>query len=275
MNIKTFGQIAGDDISLVGGKGTSLGIMTRAGIPVPPGFIITTEVYKNFFSKPLPSSTVNEILRAFDSMETERVAVRSSAAAEDSISSSWAGQLETYLNVTRDNLVDSIQKCWDSILSERAKSYAQRQGLSANNPQVAVVIQKMISSEKSGVLFTANPVTKNLGEIVLEATYGLGELLAQGMVTPYNYILDKRTLEVKSKSEGEQETMLIYQKSSNQVIPIPISVLCEEILSPNDIKSLATLALQIEDIYKYPQDIEWAIEANKIYILQSRPISTL
>jgi len=274
MNIIFFEQTTKEDIPLVGGKGASLGIMSHAGIPIPPGFIVTTEVYKNLFNKPFPSNIKNEILQAFDSLGVERVAVRSSAIAEDSTTSSWAGQLETCLNVTKANLIESIKKCWVSIQSERAKAYAQKQGL-ADNQQTAVVVQKMINSEISGVMFTVNPVTKNKDEIMLEAIYGLGEFLVQGMVTPYNYIINKRTLEVKSKTEGEQAIMLIYQNENNQEIPLPINLQHAEILRTNDIKQLAKLGLQIEDIYKKPQDIEWAKEKEKFFIVQARPITTL
>lgn len=274
MNIKTFEQITKEDISLVGGKGASLGIMSHAGIPIPPGFVVTTEVYKDFINQSLPANIQNEILQAFDNLGAERVAVRSSAVAEDSTASSWAGQLETCLNVTRDNLFESIKKCWASMHSERANAYAQKQGITENQ-QLAVVVQKMINSEISGVIFTVNPITKNGDEIILEAIYGLGELLVQGMVTPYNYVLNKRTEEVKSNTKGEQETMLVYQDGDNKEVPLPTDLQHSEILSINDIKQLAKLALQIEDIYKDPQDIEWAKESNKFYIAQSRPITTI
>lgn len=274
MNIKTFEQTTMEDISLVGGKGASLGAMYHAGVSIPPGFIVTTEVYKNFLTKPFSPDIRKEISLAFDNLRTERVAVRSSAIAEDSTTSSWAGQLETYLNVTKDNLIESIKKCWASMQSGRAKAYAQKQKL-AGDQQVAVVIQKMIDSEVSGVMFTANPVTKNKNEIMLEAIYGLGELLVQGMVSPYSYIIDKHTREVKSNTVGEQEAMLTYQSKLNKVVSVKVNLHEREILKINNIKKLVEIALQIEAEFKTPQDIEWAMEKGEIFIVQSRPITTL
>lgn len=272
--IKTFKQITKEDISLAGGKGTSLGILTHAGIPVPPGFVITTEVYKQYYNKPLPSHIQEDILRAFDDLGAERVAVRSSATTEDSETASWAGQLETFLNVTRENLIENIKKCWDSLQTERVKQYAQKHSQD-NDKQMAIIIQKMILSEVSGVIFTVNPVTKNSNEIMIEAVYGLGELLVQGMVTPYNYLLDKQTLEIISHSPGEQQTMLIYKNGNNREIPLSGELQNSRPLKTDDLKYLAKLALQIEMLNKKPQDIEWAKENGNFYILQSRPVTTL
>lgn len=275
MNIKTLEQTTKEDVSLVGGKGASLGIMSHAGIPIPPGFIITTEVYKNFVNKPIPSNIQNEILQSFDSLGAERVAVRSSAIAEDSTTSSWAGQLETYLNVTKDNLIKSIKKCWASMQSERAKAYAQKQGL-ADNQQIAVVVQKMINSEISGVMFTVNPVTKNRDEIMLEAGFGLGELLVQGLITPNNFILDKHTLEIKSKDIKSQDTMLVFQDGENKELSVSEDKRNEQVISNAVVKELAEIGKKIEDYCLSPQDIEWTMDSqSKIWILQSRPITTL
>lgn len=274
MNIKTFEETTNEDITLVGGKGMSLGVISQAELPVPPGFIVTTEVYKNFFDKPIPNDVTNEILQAFKVLKTKRVAVRSSAVAEDSTTASWAGQLETYLNITEDNLIENIKKCWDSIHSQRARIYAQKQGL-VESQQVAVVVQKMIDSEVSGVMFTVNPVTKNEDEIMLEAIYGLGELLVQGIVTPDSFIIDRRTLEIKSDTKGEQDVMLAYRDGQNKEIPLSSVFIDKKILESRNIKELAKLGLRTEGIFKTPIDIEWAIEKGEIFIVQARPITTL
>ena len=246
MYIKDFSEISKEDIELVGGKGASLGELTKAGIPVPPGFVITT----NGFQKEIEQ----EALETFDKLNIEKVAVRSSAVAEDSSSASWAGQLETYLNVTRESLVNKIKECWDSINSERAKDYASHQQLTEEQLKVAVVIQKMVNAKSAGVMFTVNPVSEDKNEIMIESTLGLGEKLVQGEVTPDNFIVNKQTLEIKSKDlqQGEQT------------------------ISDEDIKKLVELGKKIEIHYGKPQDIEWAIDQeNKIWILQSRPITTL
>ena len=243
--LKFFNQISKNDIALVGGKGASLGEMINAGIPVPNGFIITTEAYQ----KPLDE---REIFKAFDSLNATKVAVRSSATSEDSQNTSWAGQLETYLNVTRNNLIKSIKKCWASLDSPRAISYAQENNLNQDKQKVAVVIQKMIDSKISGVMFSANPVTSDKNQIMIEACFGLGEFLVQGLVTPDNFLVCKKNFQIIKK------TINLNTLSDNQII------------------ELAKLAVHIEKHYNFPQDIEWAIDKdNHIFILQSRPITTL
>lgn len=247
MYIKTLSEIFMTDVNLVGGKGVSLGEMTKAGMPVPPGFVITTEAFGKINKE--------EILKAYDQLNAERVAVRSSAVAEDSSQASWAGQLETYLNVSKEELITKIKSCWDSIKSERVLSYAARQNLSEDQLLVAVVVQKMVDSKASGVMFTVNPVTKDNSEIMIEAVLGLGEALVQGLVTPDNFIVNKESLEIKVKD---------LQKEDKQSI------------SDENIKKLVELGKKIEGHYGSPQDIEWAIDnQNRIWILQSRPVTTL
>lgn len=244
--IKKFNEITKDDINLVGGKGASLGEMTQAGLPVPAGFIITTEA----------RGVINEeeIFKAFDLLKIDKVSVRSSAVAEDSSQASWAGQLETYLNISKINLIEKIKECWDSINSERALDYASFQNISESDLKVAVVVQKMVDSQSAGVIFTANPVSNDTSELMIESILGLGESLVQGSVTPDNFIIDKESGEIKSKDIAQ-----IEQSISNE-----------------DIKKLVELAKKIETHYGRPQDIEWAIDKDrKIWILQSRPITTL
>lgn len=203
--------------------------MTRAGIPVPPFFIV-----------PAAALDKKEILAEFKKLKTKYVAVRSSATAEDSLSASWAGQLESYLNVTEKNLIKSIEKCRASINSPRAKTYKSQKKLNKKKISVAVVVQKMIPSEFSGICFTAHPVTGDRNQMVIEAGRGLGEAIVGGKITPNTYTINKKNTGVRHP----------YIK-------------------------LAKLCLKIEKLFKYPQDIEWAFAKSKIYILQSRPITTL
>lgn len=254
MYIKFFSEISKNNVNLVGGKGASLGEMTQAGIPVPPGFVITTETYKQFINEEIPIDVKEQILESFDLLKAERVSVRSSAVAEDSSQASWAGQLETYLNVNRENLIEKIRECWNSINSERATTYAAGQNLSEGQLKVAVVIQKMVDAKAAGVMFTANPVTSNEGEIMIESVLGLGEALVQGSVTPDNFIIYKENGEIKSKD---------LQKD-------------EQTITDGTIQQLVSLGKKIEAHYGSSQDIEWAIDnEGKIWILQSRPITTL
>lgn len=273
--IKHFKQINKNDVGLVGGKGASLGEMTQAGIPVPPGFVVTAETYRKFINDELPVDVIEEILTAFDSLNTQRVAVRSSAIAEDSKTASWAGQLESYLNVTRDQLIENIRKCWNSIRSERALAYAAQQNLSEDQLVVAVVVQKMVESESSGVMFSVNPINNDLDEIMIEGGFGLGEMVVQGMITPDTFLVDKKTLEIKNKDIQSQETMLVYADGENREVSVPEHKRDKPVLSDEQVKELAALAIRIETHYGSPQDIEWALEKGKFYILQARPVTTL
>lgn len=280
MYIKKFSEITKGNVKEMGGKGASLGEMFNAGIPVPPGFVVTAETYKQFSESEIPVDVIEEILTAFDELTpiesglgATRVAVRSSAIAEDSKTASWAGQLESYLSVTKDNLIENIRQCWNSIKSERALAYAAEQNLAEEDLVVAVVVQKMVESEASGVMFTINPITHNKDELMIEAGFGLGEMLVQGMITPDNFLVDKKTLEIKNKDIQTQETMLVFQDGQNQEVAVPADKKSTASLTEGEVKQLAELGMRIEAHYQSPQDIEWALERGKIYIVQARPVT--
>ncbi len=241
LNLK---KINKKDIAIAGGKGAALGEMLQAGIPVPPGFVISASAFDKFYGSAFPENLAKEILAEFKKLKTKYVAVRSSATAEDSLLASWAGQLETYLNVTEKNLIKSIEKCRASIDSPRAVSYRKQKKLTRKKISVAVVIQKMVQSETSGICFTANPVTGERNEMIIESARGLGEAIVGGRITPDTYVINKKNIDVGHRC-------------------------------PTSILRLAELCLKIEKLFKYPQDIEWAFAKGKIYILQSRPITTL
>lgn len=275
MYIKFLNEINKDNLSEVGGKGASLGEMINIGLPVPNGFVITTQAFKDFSGKEMSKEFEREVSEAFKKLNAKRVAVRSSAVAEDSINASWAGQLDSFLNTTQKDLFINIQKCWDSIRSERAQIYTSDKKLSKNQMKVAVVVQKMVDSEVSGVMFTANPVSGNKEEIMIEAGWGLGEMIVQGMITPDNYIINKGSLEIVSKEINSQEKMLIYKDNRNQEVEVPLEMQSQQKLTEGQIIELAKLAVSIENHFGYPQDIEWAIAKEQMFILQSRPVTTL
>lgn len=251
--ILSLGEVIQDDISVCGGKGASLGELINAGFPVPSGFVVTTEVFKKFRKQEFPKDFKEQIYKAFDELGASPVAVRSSSVAEDSLKASWAGQLETYLNINRDDLIDRIRDCWNSIHSERALAYAAQQNVSEEELLVAVVVQKMIDGKVSGVMFTVNPVTKDENEVIIEAAPGPGEDIVQGKITPDNFVVEKKSLAIKSRD-----------------------IRAESNLQNTKIKKLAELGVRIENHYGFPQDIEWAQDdSGKIWILQSRPITTL
>lgn len=264
--IKSLKEIDNKDIALVGGKAASLAHLIKAGLRVPDGFVVTTEL------DGLTTKAVDEMLKRFDHLGVQRVAVRSSAVAEDSSTESWAGQLETFLNVGRDDLITRIQDCWDSIKSGRAAAYMAGKNIRPDDQPVAVIIQEMVDSEAAGVAFTANPATSNPDEMVVEAGWGLGESVAQGDITPESITLNKSNLSVIAKEPVRQEEMLVFQRGKNVKVPIPDS---KEVLSDDQAKMLAALLLKVEALYSQPMDVEWAYADDKFYIVQARPITTL
>lgn len=274
--IKKFSEISKEDVTSVGGKGASLGELTKVAIQVPYGFVVTAQTHQKFVNDQLPIDVEEEILKAFDELDAKRVAVRSSAIAEDSSQASWAGQLDTYLNVSREDLINKIRECWNSIKSERALAYAGEHDLSEDDLLLAVVVQKMVESKVSGVIFSVNPITKDKNEIMLEAGYGLGEMLVQGLITPDNFVIDKKTLKIKSRDIQTQDTMLVFQDGQNKEIAVPDDKKSNQAISDEQVIKLAEIAIKIENHYGTPQDIEWAVdEQSNNWILQSRPITTL
>lgn len=260
------------DTTLVGGKAASLGEMIQAGILVPPGFVITTEAY----SDGMTSQLKTEIYKAFNKLGFDRVAVRSSAIAEDSKTASWAGQLESYLNSNKGNLLSNIEKCWGSVRSERAKDYADKNHIKQNQRRVAVIVQAMVDSEVSGVIFTANPITQSRNEFLIEAVYGLCEPLVRGEVTPESVLVDKSNKKVINHLPSKQLKMLVYKNEANREVKVSSDKLGKEVINGVMLHQLLKLASDIEGHYKaVPQDIEWATYKSTIYVVQSRPITTL
>lgn len=270
--IKLFEDITVDDLNLVGGKGLSLGRMIGEGLPVPPGFVITTGLHRDFKSSGILSDqTKKDLYSAFEILGAKRVAVRSSAISEDSETASWAGQFESYLNVSKDELVQRVQDCWGSVRD--AAAYAQTQDMKEDELVLGVVVQKMVDSEVSGVAFSVNPLNHNPDEIMIEATYGLGELLVQGMVTPDNYVVSKQNKSVVSSKIVTKTTMLIYQDGETKEMSVSSDMQEKSCLTDEQLRELNSLVCQIEDYYESPQDIEWTLQDDKFYIVQSRPIT--
>lgn len=204
------------------------------------------------------------------------VAVRSSATAEDSSIASWAGELESYLNVTEKTLLDSVKKCWSSLFTPRAIFYRFEKNLHDQKVSVAVVIQKMVQSDISGICFTVHPVTEDKNQLIIEAGYGLGEAIVSGSITPDSYVVDKKedVLIDINISRQEREIVRNGEKGIKWVSVLKTNQEKQK-LTGAQIMKLAKICMDIEKHYKKPQDIEWAIEKGKIYITQSRPITTL
>ncbi len=273
--IKPFIEITMNDANIFGGKVASLGEMLRIGLPVPDGFGISIEAHKEFIGKDFHSEFEIELYKAYQNINAQYVAVRSSAIAEDSGDASWAGQLESYLNITEPQLRSSIRLCWESINSTQAKAYAKDKNLSANDLLVGVAVQSMLIPECAGVMFTANPVTGNQDQIMIEGSYGLGEMVVQGAVSPDNYIVSKSDMSVIEFSIAVKKNMMIYDRGKNRVILVAENKTDRSILRENKILELSSIGLNIEKHYGRPMDIEWAYQAGKFYIVQARPITTI
>lgn len=278
-----------DSVTVAGGKGASLGEMMRVGILVPPGFVVLSVTFQKLLeegamctdiksildsvdhqnidaledaSKKIQTSILNikipeevsyQIKKSFNELGAQCVAVRSSATNEDSTSATWAGQLGSYLNTTEKDLLENIKKCWVSLFTPRAIFYGFQNNIAPQETSVSVVIQKMVKSEKSGVAFSVHPVTKEYNTLIIEAGLGLGEQVVSGHITPDSYTVDKKHQKITSRNI----------KTRTQV------------LSDVEILELSRLVIIIEKHFGFPCDIEWAFEQGKLYILQSRPITTL
>lgn len=312
MFTKTFFQLSKKDRAIAGGKGASLGELTQIGIQVPPGFVILSNIFDQFIqeanlvpeieriiqsvdynqissaeeaSKEIQTLILNikikkdiedEIKEEFRKLNSKFVAVRSSATAEDGLSVAWAGQLDSFLNTTEENLLENIQKCWVSLFSPRAIFYRFENGLQNQKISVAVVIQKMVASEKAGTAFSIHPVTQDKNELIIEAGFGLGEAVVSGSITPDSYVVQKEPRKISQKTVNVQIKALARTKDGgNEWIDLPNNQEKKAVLSDDQILELANLVVKIEDHYKLPQDIEWAFEKGKFYITQSRSITTL
>lgn len=204
------------------------------------------------------------------------VAVRSSATAEDLPTASFAGQQETYLNVKGDShLLQKVKECWASLFTERAIYYRHEQGFDHFKIGLAAVVQRMVQSEKSGIAFSIDPVTNDKTKIVIEAIYGLGEYIVQGKVTPDHYEIDKRSLIILKKEKKYQSSKFVKDNLDNKEVKLGKTEGSRQKLSDEEIIKVTLLVRDIENHYYFPQDIEWAIEGDRVFIVQSRPITTI
>ena len=312
-----FQEVDKDDVGLAGGKGANLGELTKAEIPVPPGFIVTSHSYFEFLKQadlqpkiaslldnldvndsarlqraseeiknliteaPMPAEIAAEARRAYRELGEGPVAVRSSATAEDLADASFAGQQSTFLNVLgEENVVAAVQACWASLFEARAIFYRQDAGFNHLEVGIAVPVQKMVQSQRSGVMFTIEPVAGDRTRMVIEAVYGLGEAIVSGALTPDLYVLSKEPLAILDKKVADQEKQYVRNASStafgddnNEWADVPKDDVKLQKLSDDEILSLAEIGKRVEAYYGSPQDIEWAEEGGEMYIVQSRPVT--
>lgn len=312
MSIKDLGV---NDIPIAGGKAANLGELTSAGFEVPPGFVLTTESYDYFLESnglgnllatvmenldvssdakvqeasanirtafevgKIPQDMEEQIIAEYEKLgrgSYPLVAVRSSATAEDLPTASFAGQQDTYLNVSNpQSLLESVKKCWSSLFTPRAIAYRVQKGFDHSVVKLAVVVQRMISSDRSGIMFTIDP-NSELPHIIIEAGYGLGEALVGGKVTPDTYSVDKFHRKILNKRISTQTWMLVRGESGECIrMDVPEEMTKAQKITDEQIHELAEVGNQIEMHYNKPMDIEWCIEKGKLFVVQARPITTL
>lgn len=268
--LKRFLEITMNDVAICGWKWASLWEMMNAQLPIPNGFVLTTKAYWKKWKE-----WENEVLEAFDKLNTKFVAVCSSGTKEDWVDDSFAWQFDTYLFVTRENLIEKIKECRDSVNSERIVSYCEYKWIDIKSIKVAVVVQKMVNSESAWVCFTVNPVSQNYDEIMIDAWFWIWEAVVSWMITPDNYIVNKKTWEIKKNISQQEKKLVLSDKWWTKEVKIAKEEQETQKLSDKHIQELAELAKKIEKHYWKPMDTEWAIENWKLFILQARPITTL
>lgn len=309
----SFDDLRVGDAATAGGKGANLGELTAAGLPVPPGFIVTSEAYLAAVeasgareklqaavagltadddaalttaselacamvqATTIPAEVVQDVKDAYRKLgERAWVAVRSSGTSEDGGDTSFAGMNATFTNVRGEaELLARIKDCWTSLYGKRVMSYRAASGL-AEEPTLAVVVQQMIPSERSGIMFTVDPSTGDVERLVIEAVFGQGEAIVSGMVEPDTYVVPKAPLRVASARVGRQSVRIDRSADgSDQTVAMTAEEGSRRVLTDADVLELARLGLAVEKHYGAPQDIEWAQAAGKTWLVQSRPITTL
>jgi phosphoenolpyruvate synthase/pyruvate phosphate dikinase len=254
------------DKQRVGGKAYALAQLLDAGFTVPAGFVIATDAKWN--------AELDAVITAnFAQLNCNLVAVRSSAINEDGIETSWAGQLETYLNVDEAHLLAAIKACQRSADSVRASSYAKQHNLAKT--EIAVIVQEMVQSDVSGVAFSVNPVTESADQLVIEAALGLGEAVVSGEINPDSYVIEKETGLILEQQIVEQSKRLIVGSGSENVWQSLIPPRIEAKLSNKQLVELVAAVRRVEALFGFPVDIEWAYVDTSLYMLQSRPITTI
>lgn len=307
-----FEELTKDDTPIAGGKGANLGELTRAGLPVPGGFVVSAGAYLQAMDEAgirdllrervqavdvgdpaalrdlagelqsavrksgVPPGLKEVVLAAYHRLgDGTRVAVRSSATAEDTADTSFAGMNETFTNVEGDDaLLERIIDCWASAYGQRVIAYRATQGLTAE-PEIAVVVQRMVDAERSGVLFTADPASGDRSRTVIEAAFGLGEVVVGGQVQPDTYVLDKEGPRLLQVQVGRKSHKVTRVDGEQRRVDLPADEQARRVLSDEDTLALTELGRQVEEHYGVPQDIEWAIADGRYYLLQARPITTL
>ncbi len=263
---------------VVGGKAASLSRLAELHT-VPPGFAIPALEAR---SDALPDATISAIHEAYGQLAEDAgepdlsVAVRSSAIDEDAADASFAGQHDTYLNVRGEvALLEAVLRCRDSAISPGALAYREQQGISVEDVKSGILVQQLVASDVSAIIFSTNPLTKSADEIVINASWGLGESLVGGTVTPDTYVVRKSDLSVTSRQLAKKEQMTVMIPEGTKEVPVPKLLSEEPSLSDEQAIEMAKMAIKLELATGHPVDIECAIAQGTLYLLQCRPITTL
>jgi pyruvate,water dikinase len=310
-SIAWFAGLGRGDALIAGGKGANLGELTRAGFPVPPGFVVTADAYLSSMDRggvrdqlrdgvagvetdaggfgatasrlrelvekaAMPEELGRAVLDAYQQLGSPaRVAVRSSATAEDAGDTSFAGMNRTFTNVAAENLLDRIVDCWASLFSERVFAYRAARGV-RDEAAIAVVVQTMLDADRSGVMFSADPATGDPSRVIIEAAFGLGEVVVGGAIEPDTYVVAKDGPRLVSVRVGQQ-AFAVRRGSDGADLRVELSAAegSRRVLSDEDAVALARLGARVEEHYGSPQDMEWVFQGDDLYLVQARPITAL
>lgn len=312
--VRWFDELSKTDTEVAGGKGANLGELQRAGLPVPPGFVVVAEAYLTALDEAgiresvrdrvgrvdpadtaaldalshdmtrairresLPSDVRDQVFAAYEKLgegNPVRVAVRSSATSEDTAGASFAGMNRTFTNVAGEaDLLRAIVGCWASLFGARALSYRATKRLT-EEPAIAVVVQRMVDADRAGVAFTADPSSGDRGVVIIEAALGLGEVVVSGQVEPDTYVVAKPSLDLREERVGHQSFQLRRTPSGEERMNLTAEIGNARKLSHAQVRAVAELAVRTEQHYGEPQDLEWCFAGDELFIVQSRPITTL
>jgi len=278
VNLLWLGDPKSFDVAVVGGKAANLSRLARLYHRVPDGFSIPVTLMAEAHPLELRGDIEGAIsdLMACHSLPELVAAVRSSAVDEDGAAASFAGQHETYLNIAgADSIVEAVIRCWESARSERALEYRRKQGLSLESLHLAVLVQQLVTSDVSAVVFSANPITGNRGEVLINASWGLGESIVGGTVTPDSFVVRKSDLAITGRIIANKQRMTVAVPGGTNEVDVPRFLRDQASLNDEQVIEMAQLALTLETTMSYPVDIECAYAGGTLYLLQCRPITTL
>ncbi len=277
-NLLWLGDPKSFDAGLVGGKAANLSRLARMVHRVPDGFSLLVTVMDDVHPLDLRNEITGAIsdLMACHGLPDFIAAVRSSAVDEDGATASFAGQHETYLNIVgADGIIQAVTRCWESARSEHALDYRRQQGLSVKRPQIAVLVQHLVAADVAAVVFSANPITGNRDEVMINASLGLGESIVGGTVTPDTFIVRKSDLAVVQRVIADKQRMTVSAPGGTHEVDVPRFLRNTTSLNDEQVIEMAKLALTLEVTMEHPVDVECAYAGGELYLLQCRPITML